>query len=115
MNKGHKFKKLGRNRSQRRALLKSLTNDLILHERITTTEAKAKAVKPFAERMITHAKKGTVASRRHVNGFLSDKATKKLFDEVAGKYQDRQGGYTRIIKAPIRKSDVSKMAIIELV
>lgn len=115
MNKGHKFKKLGRNRSQRRALLKSLANDLIIHGRITTTEAKAKAVQPFAERMITHAKKGTVASRRHVNAYLSDAATKKLFDELASNYKDRQGGYTRIVKAPIRKSDVSKMAIIELV
>jgi large subunit ribosomal protein L17 len=115
MNKGHKFKKLGRTRSQRRALLKSLSNDLILHGRIMTTEAKAKALQPFAERMITHAKKGSLASRRHVKEFLSDVATKKLFDEIASSYSTRQGGYTRIIKAPVRKSDVSKMAIIELV
>lgn len=86
-----------------------------MHESITTTEGRAKALRPFVERMVTHAKKGTVASRRHVLRFLTKDATNKLFHDVAPLYESRQGGYTRIIKAPTRKSDVTKMAIIELV
>lgn len=115
MNKGNKLKKIGRNREQRKALLRSLSNDLITRGAITTTEAKAKALQPFVERMVTHAKKGSVASRRYVLRFLTKGASNKLFDEIAFNYSDRVGGYTRIIKAPIRASDVSKMAIIELV
>ena len=115
MNKGNKLHKIGRNREQRKALLRTLANDLILRERITTTEAKAKALQPFVERMVTHSKKGSVASRRYVLRFLTKNATHKLFDTLADTYQTRVGGYTRIIKAPIRSSDVSKMAIIELV
>ena len=112
MNKGNKLKKIGRNREQRKALLRSLSNDLITRGAITTTEAKAKALQPFVERMV---KKGSVASRRYVLRFLTKEASHKLFDEIAPHYADRVGGYTRIIKAPIRVSDVSKMAIIELV
>ncbi|MGA1046416.1 MAG: 50S ribosomal protein L17 [Minisyncoccia bacterium] len=115
MNKGNKLHKIGRNREQRKALLRSLSNDLITRGSITTTEAKAKALKPFVERMVTHAKKGSLASRRYVLRFLTQGATHKLFDEIIPNYTDRVGGYTRIIKAPIRRSDVSKMAIIELV
>lgn len=115
MNKGNKLYKIGRNREQRKALLRSLSNDLITRGSITTTEAKAKALKPFVERMVTHAKKGSLASRRYVLRFLTQGATHKLFDEIAPSYADRVGGYTRIIKAPVRTSDVSKMAIIELV
>lgn len=115
MNKGNKLHKIGRNREQRKALLRSLSNDLITSGAITTTEAKAKALKPFVERMVTHAKKGSLASRRYVLRFLTQGATHKLFDEIAPSYADRVGGYTRIIKAPVRTSDVSKMAIIELV
>jgi large subunit ribosomal protein L17 len=115
MNKGNKLHKIGRNREQRKALLRSLSNDLITRGSITTTEAKAKALKPFVEKMVTHAKKGSLASRRYVLRFLTQGSTHKLFDEIAPNYTDRVGGYTRIIKAPIRTSDVSKMAIIELV
>jgi large subunit ribosomal protein L17 len=115
MNKGNKLHKIGRNREQRKALLRSLSNDLITLGAITTTEAKAKALKPFVERMVTHAKKGSLSSRRYVLRFLTQGATHKLFDEIAPNYTDRIGGYTRIIKAPIRKSDISRMAIIELV
>jgi len=115
MNKGNKLHKIGRNREQRKALLRSLSNDLITRGAINTTEAKAKALKPFVERMVTHAKKGSLASRRYVLRFLTQGATHKLFDEIAPSYADRVGGYTRIIKAPVRTSDVSKMAIIELV
>ncbi|MEX0597772.1 MAG: 50S ribosomal protein L17 [Candidatus Paceibacterota bacterium] len=115
MNKGNKLHKIGRNREQRKALLRSLSNDLITRGAITTTEAKAKALQPFVERMVTHAKKGSLSSRRYVLRFLTQGATHKLFDDLASSYTNRVGGYTRIIKAPIRKSDVSKMAIIELV
>jgi large subunit ribosomal protein L17 len=115
MNKGNKLHKIGRNREQRKALLRSLSNDLITRGSITTTEAKAKALKPFVERMVTHAKTGSLSSRRYVLRFLTQGATHKLFDEIAPNYTNRVGGYTRIIKAPIRQSDVSKMAIIELV
>ncbi|NBP55655.1 50S ribosomal protein L17 [bacterium] len=115
MNKGNKLYKIGRNREQRKALLRSLSNDLITRGSITTTEAKAKALKPFIERMVNHAKKGSLASRRYGLRFLTQGATNKLFDEIAPSYADRVGGYTRIIKAPVRTSDISKMAIIELV
>lgn len=115
MNKGNKLHKVGRNRAQRRALLRSLSNDLVMHEAITTTESKAKALKPYVERLVTHAKKGTVAARREVLKTLTPTATNKLFHDIAPLYESRTGGYTRIIKAPIRRSDVSKMAIIELV
>jgi large subunit ribosomal protein L17 len=106
MNKGNKLHKIGRNREQRKALLRSLSNDLITLGAITTTEAKAKALQPFV---------GSLSSRRYVLRFLTQGATHKLFDEIAPNYTDRIGGYTRIIKAPIRKSDISRMAIIELV
>ena len=115
MNKGNKLSKIGKGKAQRKALLRSLSNDLIMHERILTTEAKAKALRPFVERMITHGTKETVASRRHVQRFLSKPATNKLMHEVAPMYKGRNGGYTRIIKAPKRESDLAKMAIIELV
>jgi large subunit ribosomal protein L17 len=115
MNKGNKLHKIGRNREQRKALLRSLANDLIIRGSITTTEAKAKALQPFVERMVTHSKKGSIASRRYVLRFLTKSATHKLFEELAPIYTERVGGYTRIIKAPIRVSDVSKMAVIELV
>jgi large subunit ribosomal protein L17 len=115
MNKGNKLHKIGRNREQRKALLRSLANDLIIRGSITTTEAKAKALQPFVERMVTHSKKGSIASRRYVLRFLTKGATHKLFEDIAPTYTDRVGGYTRIIKAPIRVSDVSKMAVIELV
>lgn len=115
MNKGNKLHKLGRNRAQRKALLRSLANDLIVRGAIKTTEAKAKALQPFVERMVTHSKKGSLASRRYVLRFLTKKATNSLFESIAPTYSDRVGGYTRIIKAPTRSSDVSSMAIIELV
>jgi large subunit ribosomal protein L17 len=115
MNKGNKVHKLGRNPDQRKALLASLAHDLVLNGEIRTTEAKAKALRPFVERLITHGKKGTVASRRHIMRFVSKRATHKLCDELGPYYQERHGGYTRIIKMPYRESDVSKMAIIELV
>jgi len=88
---------------------------LIEHERITTTEARAKELAPFIEKLITKAKKGGLSQRRQVARVLSKKSTKKLFNEIAPRYKDRPGGYTRILKLPPRESDGAKMAIIEFV
>ncbi len=96
---------LSRPKSQRRALLKSLATSLFLHEKMQTTEAKAKEIRMSAEKMITRAKTGT----------LSPVVLKKLMEEIAPKYKTRQGGYTRITKMGPRKSDGARMAIIELV
>ena len=94
-----KLKKLGRTSSHRRALLRSLVTQLVLHGRIETTEAKAKAVKPLADKMVTLGKRGDLHARRQAAAFLiQPEAVKKLFDDIAPKYEDRNGGYTRIIK-----------------
>ena len=111
-----KLKKLGRTSSHRRALLRSLVTQLVLHGRIETTEAKAKAVKPLADKMVTLGKRGDIHARRQAAAFLLQKeAVKKLFDDVAPKYEDRNGGYTRIIKTAPRSGDAAPMAIIEWV
>jgi large subunit ribosomal protein L17 len=89
---------------------------LFTHERITTTEAKAKALRPVAERLITFAKRGDVASRRQVLRLVPDRdVVHKLFSEIAPRYADRQGGYTRILKLGQRKGDGAPLARIELV
>lgn len=97
--------------------MKGLVISLVRHERITTTEAKARELRPYMEKLVTKAKTNTVASKRMVLArvYNSPTATKKLFDVLAPKYADRKGGYTRILKLPVRKSDASKMAIIEFV
>jgi large subunit ribosomal protein L17 len=115
MRKRKKGRKLKRVKDQRKALLRNLAESLILNGRIKTTLAKAKELSPFVEKIITKAKKQDLARRREVARFLSKKATKKLFDEIGPKYQERPGGYTRILKLPPRKSNGAKMAIIELV
>ena len=109
--------KLSRSASHRKALLANLARELILHERIRTTEAKAKAVKPDVEKLITLAKKGDGHSRRLAMARLGqDKfVVYKLFEEVAPRYADRPGGYTRILKLGPRPSDATEMALIELV
>ena len=108
--------KLNRTESHRKALLKNLVSQLFVHERLRTTEVKAKAVRPFAERLITMAKNNTVQSRRNVSKHLSDKAiVKKLFDELSPRFKDRPGGYTRIMKLSNRQGDNARMSIIELV
>lgn len=112
----NKNRTLGRNTNQRRALLKSLVCSLIRDEKIVTTEAKAKELRPFIERMVTHGKDDSVKARRFINSKIgSVEMTDKLISNISSKYQDRNGGYTRIIKLPIRKSDASKMARIEFV
>jgi large subunit ribosomal protein L17 len=110
------FKKLNRTKDQRAALLKSLAGALVQHEKIETTEAKAKELRGFIEKLITRACRGDIASRRLlVNRLGNDKAVKKLIDEIAPKYKERKGGYTRVIKLPKRGGDAAKMAIIEFV
>ena len=109
-------RKLGRPTAQRRALLRSLASELITHERIVTTEAKAKEARSLAERMITYGKKGTLHHRRLALAQLPNKdIVKKVFDELAPRYKDRSGGYTRIIKLATRKGDAAPLAQLELV
>ncbi len=100
---------------QRRALLRSLTTELIRHGRVTTTKTRAKAVRSEADRMITLAKDGSLAARRQAIGYLFDKQlVHSLFDQADSRYGNRQGGYTRIIRTVNRRGDNAEMAIIEL-
>lgn len=98
------------------ALLKSLSRSLVVHGKIRTTEAKAKELRPFVERLVTHGKKGGVAAERLLISRIGGEAeAKMLLKEIAPRYKDRQGGYTRIVKLPRRLSDSSKMAQISFV
>jgi large subunit ribosomal protein L17 len=109
-------KKLSRNTSHRRALLRNLVTSLILEERIATTLAKAKAARGIAEEMITLGKRGDLHARRLAAAYcLSAAAVKKLFDEIAQRYATRNGGYTRIIRTGWRKGDGADTAVLELV
>ena len=109
-------RKLGRDSAHRKALYSNLAGALITHGRIKTTEAKAKAVKPFAEQMITLGKRGDLHARRQAVAFLRQKpVVKSLFEDVAPRYAERPGGYTRIIKLGPRLGDAAEMAYIELV
>jgi large subunit ribosomal protein L17 len=111
---GHR--KLNRTGSHRIAMLRNMAASLIKHEQITTGVAKAKELRPYVEKLITLAKKGGLSNRRLAQSRLMDDAQlTKLFDVLAARYADRNGGYTRIIKAGYRASDASAMAIIELV
>lgn len=115
MRKRKKGRKLHREKDQRNALLKGLARAVILREKIKTTEAKAKETAIFVEKQVSRAKVGNLASRRLLAARLSPEVAKKLVDEIAPRYKDRKGGYTRIIKLGQRKSDGARMAIIELV
>ena len=109
-------RKFNRGRNQRKALLRSLIRELFLHGKIQTTLAKAKETRPYAEDFITKARVNTVASRRDVlKRMANNDIVSKLFAEIAPKYMDRNGGYTRIIKTGPRQADGALMAIIELV
>jgi large subunit ribosomal protein L17 len=117
MRHSRKTVKLGRSQSHRDALLANQVVSLIEHSRIRTTLAKAKAVRPFAEKLVTIGKKNTLHARRVALSYLrhNQTAVKDLFDKVAPRCAARQGGYTRIVKVGQRRSDASEMAIIEWV
>ena len=111
-----KGRQLGRQTKHRWALFRSLVTSLLDHERIETTEAKAKEIRGFTERMITLGKEGTLPARRRALGFLRSKTVvSKLFSDVAGRFKDRPGGYTRIVKTRRRIGDGGEMVAIELV
>lgn len=106
---------LSRNAAHRRALMRNLVTSLIMEGRIVTTDAKAKELRRFADRMITLGKEQTVAARRRARTFLqTDEALKRLFDEVAPRFAGRAGGYTRIIKLGNRRGDAAPCSVIEL-
>ncbi|MBB6451489.1 large subunit ribosomal protein L17 [Geomicrobium halophilum] len=118
------YRKLGRDSSARKALFRDLATDLLINEKIVTTEAKAKELRPLVEKTITLGKRGNLHSRRQAASFIRDEvaneeegqnAIQKLFDDIGPRYEDRQGGYTRIIKMEPRKGDGAPMAVIELV
>lgn len=124
------YRKLGRTSAHRKSMLRNLTTDLIVNGRIVTTETRAKEVRKFADKMITLGKKGDLASRRRASAFMMDvvadvkeeedkvvvqTALQKLFDDVAPRFENRNGGYTRIIKMDARRGDAAKMAVLELV
>ena len=111
------YRKLGRDNKHRRSMLATLTKQVVMNESITTTETRAKEVRKFVDKMITYGKKGDLVSRRKVYAFLhNDKnVVKKIFDELAPRYANRDGGYTRILKIAERRGDGSLMVILELV
>ncbi|MCQ2010595.1 MAG: 50S ribosomal protein L17 [Sporolactobacillus sp.] len=118
------YAKLGRDSAARKALFRDLATDLIINERIQTTHSKAKALRPIVEKMITLGKRGDLHARRQAAAFIRNEvadqeanqnAVQKLFDDIAKRYAERQGGYTRILKVGPRQGDGAEMAIIELV
>ena len=110
------YRKLGRDSSARKALFRSVLTSFFRHGRIETTEAKAKEVSGLADQLMTLAKRGALAARRTAIARLYDEdVVRKLFDEIADKYKDRQGGYTRILKLGPRRGDAAPMALLELV
>ncbi len=116
MRHGISQRKLSRKSGHRKALFRNMSAALIKHEQIMTTVPKAKELRPYIEKLITLAKRGGLSNRRLAQSRLLDDAQlKKLFDTLADRYSDRDGGYTRIIKAGMRGSDAAPMAVIELV
>jgi len=112
----HGYRKLGRTSSHRKALLKNLSIALVKNEKMETTLPKAKEIQSFFEKLITKARVGDFNAHRAIFAVLQDKeTTNKLVEEIAPRYKDRTGGYTRIIKTRMRRGDAAEMAIIELV
>lgn len=111
------IRKFGRVRKVRVALMRSLAHNLILEEKIITTEAKAKSLRPYVEKLITHAKTDSVAGRRLITSRLGNDtmAAKKLFDTLGPRFKDRDGGYTRIVRVGVRKGDGAVQAYIGFV
>lgn len=116
MRHGKSGRKLGRTSSHREAMFRNMVTSLFEHERIVTTEQKAKELKRIAEKMITLAKRGDLHARRQALSYIRSKEiVAKLFDEISGQFTERSGGYTRIIRTGVRRGDAASMAIIELV
>ena len=110
------YRKLGRSSDHRKAMLRNLVTDLLREERITTTKFRAKEAGREAEKMITLAKKGDLAARRQVMAYVYDEdVVTKLFDDIAPRYEDRNGGYTRILKLGPRRGDAAEEVFLELV
>lgn len=111
------YRKLGRDNKHRRSMLATLTKQLIINERIVTTETRAKEVRKSFDKMVTYGKKGTLVSRRLALAFLhnDEECVNKVFNELAPRYENRNGGYTRIIKMAERKGDNALEVILELV
>jgi large subunit ribosomal protein L17 len=115
MRHGRKVKKLGRTASHRKAMLANMAVSLFTYHLITTTEAKAKEVRKLADKLITLAKRGDLHAHRQVHDVIKDrKLVKKLFDEIAPKLKDREGGYTRVLKLGIRRGDGASLSVLEL-
>ena len=111
-----KGRQLSRTASHRKAVLRNMVTSLFRHERVETTTAKAKELRPYAERLITLAKRNDLHSRRLAGRKIADREILgKLFDDIAPRFQDRPGGYTRVLKTGSRKGDGAEMALIELV
>ncbi len=109
-------RRLGRNSASRRALFRMMVTDLLRHGAIKTTIAKAKEIGPIAEKMVTLGKKGTLHDRRQAAAFITDKSVvKTVFDDLAPRFKERAGGYTRITRLGVRAGDAAEMALIELV
>ena len=111
------YRKLGRTNKHRRSMLANLTKDVIMNEKITTTETRAKEVRKFVDKMITYGKNGSLVSRRKALAFVhnDNEVVKKVFDVLAPRYAKRNGGYTRILKLDERRGDDALMVILELV
>ena len=111
------YRKLGRDNKHRRSMLANQTKDVIMNEKIVTTETRAKEVRKFVDKMITYGKNGSLVSRRKALAFLQNdtEAVKKVFDELAPRYKDRNGGYTRILKLSERRGDDALEVILVLV
>lgn len=111
------YRKLGRTCKHRRSMLANLTKDLIMNERIETTETRAKEVRKFFDKMVTYGKDGSLVARRKAVAFLQNdkEAAKKVFDDYAVRYANRNGGYTRILKLNERRGDDALMVILEVV
>ena len=111
------YRKLGRDNKHRRSMLANQTKDVIMNEKIVTTETRAKEVRKFVDKMITYGKDGSLVARRKALAFMQNDtaATKKVFDDLAPRYKDRNGGYTRILKLSERRGDDALEVILELV
>lgn len=111
------YRKLGRTNKHRKAMLSNLTKNLIKNESITTTETRAKEVRKCFDKMVTYGKNGSLISRRNALAFLNNdnEAVKKVFDDLAKRYENRNGGYTRILKLTERKGDDALMVVLKLV